>query len=112
MKEIKAFVRCEKAEEVVQALEGAGAVGINLIEVMAVGPNIDPSQYKYSIFCVEKYQKVAMLQTVCRAEDVDRLVGALRESAYTGMKGDGMIFVSDVEKVVKIRTGAENEAAL
>ncbi len=112
MKEIKAYIRCKKAEEVVHALEDAGVSGVTLIDVMAVGPNIDPKNYKYSIDCVEKYQEVAKLEVICRDEDVDRLVNVIREAAYTGMQGDGIISVSDIDRVVKIRTGEVNEAAL
>lgn len=112
MKEIKAYIRCEKAEEVVHALEAAGVSGLTLIDVMAVGPNIDPANYKYSIACVEKYQKVAKVEVICKDEEADRFVAVLREAAYTGMQGDGLISVSPVERVVKIRTGEENEAAV
>ena len=112
MKEIKAYVRCEKADEVVHELERAGVNGLTLIDVMAVGKNIDERTAKYSLQCVEKFQKVAKIEVICSDEEVDRFVEVLRKAAYTGMKGDGLIAVSDVERVVKIRTGEENLAAL
>ncbi|RMD93185.1 MAG: P-II family nitrogen regulator [Calditrichaeota bacterium] len=112
VKEIKAYIRCEKAEEVVHALEDAGVSGVTLIDVMAVGPNIDPKNYKYSIECVEKYQKVAKLEIICTDEEADQFVKVLRESAYTGMHGDGIISVSEIERLVKIRTGTEGPEAL
>lgn len=112
MKEIKAYIRCEKAEQVVHALEEAGVNGVTLIDVMAVGPNIDPKDYKYSIACVEKYQKVAKLEVICTDEDADRFVDIIRKTAYTSSRGDGIICVSDVERTVRIRTGEEDVAAL
>jgi len=112
MKEIKAYIRCEKAETVVHALEDAGVNGVTLIDVMAVGQNIDPKNYKYSIGCVEKYQKVAKLEIICTDEDADRFVEVIRQQAYTSMQGDGIICVINAERVLKIRTGAEGNEAL
>ncbi len=112
MKLIKAYIRCKKAEEVIHELEQAGVKDMTLIDVMAIGKNIDLQHAKYSFECVEKYQKVAKLELICKETDVDRLVDIIRRSAYTGMQGDGIICVSDVERVVKIRTGQKNMAAL
>lgn len=112
MKEIKAYIRSEKAEEVVLALEDAGVKGVTLIDVMAVGENIDLENYKFSISCVQRYQKVAKLEIVCAAEDADRFVEIIRKTGYTGQQGDGIICVSDIERLVKIRTGQEGVEAL
>lgn len=113
MKEIKAYIRCQKAEEVIQALEEAGVEGITLIDVMGVGQYLsDPNTSKYSIKCVEKYSDLGKLEVVCSDTDVHKIVETIREQAYTGMKGDGMIFVTPVEMAVKIRTGAIGEEAL
>lgn len=112
MKEIKAYIRCQKAEEVITALEEDGVKGITLIDVMGVGQLADPKTAKYSIRCVEKYSEVAKLEVVCKDAEAPKIVETIREKAYTGMKGDGMIFVAGVDTAVKIRTGAQNEKAL
>lgn len=112
MKEIKAYIRCQKAEEVLDALDEIGITDITLIDVMGVGTLADPKTAKYSIKCVEKYSNVAKLEAVSQDSDVQRIVDTIRRVAYTGMKGDGMIFVSPIEMAVKIRTGAQNEKAL
>lgn len=112
MKEIKAYIRCQKAEEVIAGLEELDVSGITLIDVMGVGQLADPKTAKYSIKCVEKYSEVAKLEVVCRDTDEHKIVETIREKAYTGMKGDGMIFVSPVDTAVKIRTSAKNEQAL
>ena len=113
MKEVKAYIRSRKAEEVIRALEEAGISGMTLIDVMALGPSrIDPRDYKYSIEYVKKYSKVAKLEIICPDNDVHRIVEIIRQKAYTGAKGDGMIFVSPVEMGVKIRTGAIGEEGL
>jgi nitrogen regulatory protein P-II 1 len=112
MKEVKAYIRCQKAEEVIDALEAMGVQGITLIDVMGVGRLADPHSAKYSIKCVEKYSEIGKLEMVCSDENVHRIVETIREKAYTGMKGDGIIYVSSVELAVKIRTGAVGEEAL
>ena len=113
MKEVKAFIRCRKAEEVIAALEADGIRDITLIDVMGLGQDlVDPAKAKYSIKCVEKYAEVAKMEIVCKDADVDTVVETIRKKAYTGMKGDGMIYVSPVEMTVKIRTGAVGEKAV
>jgi len=107
MKAVKAYLRSQKVEEVVQALEKTGIDGMTVVDVMGIGTTLaDRHTAKYSIECVEQYSKVAKLEIVCPAMDVHRVLKIIRETAYTGMKGDGLIFVSPVEMVVKIRTGA------
>jgi len=112
MKEIKAYIRCQKADEVIEALENDGIKDITLIDVMGVGHLADPQTSKYSIKCVEKYSEVAKLEVVCSDNRADAIANIIKKKAYTGMKGDGMIFVSPVEKAIKIRTGLVGEDAL
>jgi nitrogen regulatory protein PII len=112
MKEIKAYIRCDRADGVVHALEQVGVKGMTLIDVMAVGQNIDPRDYKFSIACVERYQKVAKLEVICMDEDADRFVEVIRNAACTHNKGDGIICVTNVERAMKIRTGVEGAEAV
>ena len=112
MKEIKAYIRCQKAEKVIEALEGIGIKDITLIDVMGVGVLADPQHFKYSVKCVERYSQVAKLEVVCADERASEIVEVIRNAAYTSMKGDGMIFVAPVELAVKIRTGATGPTAL
>jgi nitrogen regulatory protein P-II 1 len=112
MKAVKAFIRCRKAEAVIAALEDVGISDITLIDVMGLGQNLmDAAQAKYSIKCVEKYSEVAKIEIVCKNNEVHTIVETIRKTAYTGIKGDGMIYISPVEMTVKIRTGATNKHA-
>lgn len=71
MTEVKSFIRCRLAEEVIAALEDAGIHDITLIDVMGLGEHlIDPDKAKYSIKCVEKYSEIAKVEIVCRDEEV------------------------------------------
>ena len=112
MKAVKAYIRCEKAEEVVSALVEKGIRSITLINVMGMGLLADPHTAKYSMECVEQYSKVAKLEIVCSDDRVHEIVETIRSAAYTGLKGDGMIYVTPVEMAIKIRSGAIGEEAV
>ncbi len=112
MKEIKAYIRREKAEDVMHALEGAGVPGFTAIEVKAMGENAPCEGEKFSIDYAEKYCCITKIEAVCRDTDVERIADVIRKSAYTGHRGDGMIFATDVCLAVKIRTGQSGEEAL
>lgn len=112
MKEIKAYIRSIKPEEVVHALEEAGAPGITAVEVKCIGSTIDPEKAKYSIEYAEKLSPTTKLEIVCRDEAAERLITVIRGKAYTGQIGDGAIFISDIRDAVKIRTGEKGEGVL
>lgn len=112
MKEIKAYIRLIKAEDVIHALEKAGVPGFTAIEVKAIGAAVEPERAKFSIEYAEKISPITKIELVCKDEDVVRIVDIIKETAYTGHKGDGIIFVSDVNEAIKIRTGEKGNAAL
>ncbi len=113
MKEIKAYIRSEKAEKVIETLNALNVCDMTLIDVMGLGKHLaDPKEAKYSVHVVEKYSEIAKIEIVCKAELVDNIVETIRKTAYTGLKGDGMIYVTAVEMAVKIRSGAVGAQAL
>lgn len=113
MKEIKAYIRTEKVNDVIESLEAIGLTGVTVIDVMALGPGlIDESKAKYSMEYVERYSKVAKLELICSGAAIETIIGIIRENAYTGGAGDGLIVVNDVDRVVKIRSGRADEEAL
>jgi len=107
MKEVKAYVRVRKAENVVRALEEAGFTRMTIIDVSALGKLADSEETKYSIEFVEKYSKMAKIELVCQDRDVDVVVTVIQQNGCTHQHGDGMIFVAPVERAVRIRTGEE-----
>ena len=111
MKEIKAFIRKRKSEEVVDALEAIGIDRMTLIDVMGVG-HTDPDQSQFSVRLAERYAETAKLLMVCKEEEVQQVCETIRKKAHTGLKGDGMIYVSDVEQAIHIRTGRTGRDAL
>lgn len=112
MKEIKAYIRLSKAEEVIHALEEAGVPGFVVTEVKAIGAAAVPEKEKYCIEYAERFSPIIKLEVICQDEDVVRLTDVIKENAHTGHKGDGMIFMYNVESALKIRTGERGKGAL
>ncbi len=113
MKEIKTFFRADKAEKITDALDKLGVVDYTITFVMGIGDHLaDTSNSLYSIQVVKKYSNIAKLELVCREAQVSEITKTLQEVGYTGQQGDGIIYVTPVEKVIKIRTGAINSEAL
>ena len=112
MKELKAYIRVSKINEVVRGLKEAGATNMNIIHVQAVGKEVDPKDFKLSFELVSEYAEVVKLELVCSDADAPRFVEAIRKNSRTGRPGDGIIFITHVENTVKIRTGESGESAL
>ncbi|NIR61399.1 MAG: P-II family nitrogen regulator [Gammaproteobacteria bacterium] len=112
MKELKVICRKERVERVVATLRAAGVPRLTLSHVHALGSGVDPEHYRLAFEEGAAYTEKAKIELVCRGEDVPRLVDLVLESCRTGQRGDGVIFVTDIARVVKIRTGDENALAL
>lgn len=101
MKMIRAFIRPEKEQEVVLALEGAGFPSITKMPVFGRGKqkglHVGPVHY-------DELPKT-LIMTVVDNEDVDKVVRIIHDKARTGFIGDGKIFVSPVESAYTVRTG-------
>ncbi|PNU21316.1 transcriptional regulator [Geothermobacter hydrogeniphilus] len=105
MKEIKAYIRTSALEAVIENLQKCGAPGVTAINVHPVGYGFDQ---RYSLKLrkaevTEKFYDITKLELVCDTEELDGYVDAIVEAAHTGTSGDGLIFVSDVDEVIKIR---------
>jgi nitrogen regulatory protein P-II 1 len=114
MKEIKAYVRPDRLASIVSRLEQEGARDLTVTRVDAIGALADTEKDRLRLFrnYSEKYSDIAKVEMVCADAEVNRFVGVLRETSYTGERGDGRIFVMNVERAVNIRTGDEGEKAL
>lgn len=115
MKEIKAYIRRERVNQAVKALEEIGAPGITIVEIHPVGYGYEPNYFEgESMDVFERYGYLAIvkLEVVCADEQIKALVQALQEQCRTGEKGDGMIFVSEVSDAIRIRDGVRGPEAL
>ena len=112
MKKIEAIIRPFKLEDVKIALVNSGIVGMTVSEVRGFGRQKGQvERYRGSEFTVEFLQKLKV-EVVVENEKVSSVIDAIGEAAKTGEIGDGKIFVSSIDSVVRIRTGDTNEEAL
>ena len=112
MKKIEAIIREEKLEPVRKALEAESYFGMTVSEVSGRGKEGGLSlQWRAGEYKVEFLPKVKV-EVVVLDEDASRVVHAIMMSARTGEKGDGKIFVMNVENAVRIRTGDSGEDAI
>ena len=109
MKKIIAYIRHDKADVVIEKLEEAGVKGMTLLDANALAEWADKDAFSFSIEYVQKYTKVVKIELICNNEDSDKLVEVITKYAQTDRSGDGWIFVSTVEKAVRIKTGEVND---
>ena len=113
MKKIEAVIKPFKLEDVKDALIEAGIEGMTISEVKGYGRQQGHSElYRGAEYVVDFIPKVKLEIYVSSQEYADITVKTIQEAAKTGKIGDGKIFVSDVARVVRIRTDEENEEAL
>jgi nitrogen regulatory protein P-II 1 len=112
MKQITAIIKPFKLEEVREALGEVGVSGLTVTEVKGFGRQKGHTElYRGAEYVVDFLPKVKV-EVVVKNEDVDRCIEAIVKAAKTGKIGDGKIFVTSVEQVVRIRTGETDEAAV
>jgi nitrogen regulatory protein P-II 1 len=112
MKKIEAIIKPFKLDEVREALSEVGITGLTVTEVKGFGRQKGHTElYRGAEYVVDFLPKVRI--EVILAEDmVERAIEAVIRAARTGKIGDGKIFVTAVEQVVRIRTGESGEAAV
>ena len=112
MKMITAVIKPFKLEEVREALAECGVTGMTVTEVKGFGRQKGHTElYRGAEYVVDFLPKVKV-EVVVKTEDLDRCVDAIVNVARTGKIGDGKIFVTAIERVVRIRTGDLDEAAI
>ena len=112
MKQITAIVKPFKLEDVREALAEVGVTGLTVTEVKGFGRQKGHTElYRGAEYVVDFLPKMKV-EVVVNEADVERCIEAIVSSARTGKIGDGKIFVTNVERVVRIRTGEEDEAAV
>jgi len=112
MKKVEAIIKPVKLDDVREALSESGIAGMTAVEVKGFGRQKGHTElYRGAEYVVDFLPKVK-LEIVVKADDVERCVEAITSAARTGKIGDGKIFVSSVERVVRIRTGEEDESAI
>jgi len=112
MKMVIAIIKPFKLDEVREALTEAGIEGMTITEVKGYGRQKGHTEiYRGAEYAVSFLPKLK-IEAVVSAEDADKCVETISKAAKTGQIGDGKIFVIDVEKTMRIRTGETDADAL
>lgn|SRR3989338_1830935 len=112
MKKIEAIIRPDSLEKVRKSLNSCGYPGITISEVDGHGKQKGlTQQWRGEKFKIEFLPKIKV-EIVITDKDLDKIIGLIEDAAKTGEIGDGKIFVSTIEEVVRIRTGERGESAL
>ncbi|MEL4294636.1 nitrogen regulatory protein P-II [Shewanella xiamenensis] len=112
MKKVEAIIKPFKLDDVRESLAEIGITGMTVLEVKGFGRQKGHTElYRGAEYMVDFLPKVK-IELVIQDDLVDQAIDVIVETARTGKIGDGKIFVTDVERVIRIRTGEENEEAI
>jgi len=112
MKKIEAIIKPFKLDDVREALSEVGITGMTATEVRGFGRQKGHTElYRGAEYVVDFLPKIK-IEVVIADDQVDRALDAITQAARTGKIGDGKIFVTAVDRVIRIRTGEEDAAAI
>ncbi|QBC31017.1 MULTISPECIES: P-II family nitrogen regulator [Pandoraea] len=112
MKRVTAIIKPFKLDEVREALAEVGVTGLTVTEVKGFGRQKGHTElYRGAEYVVDFLPKIK-IEVVVGSAQADQVIDAVLGAARTGKIGDGKIFVTDVERVIRIRTGEEGEQAV
>ena len=112
MKKIECIIRPEKLDEVKEALDEAGIMGLTVTDVLGCGRQKGRKEvYRGIEYTLNLLPKIK-IETVVRDEDVEKIALIISEAAKTGLIGDGKIFISTIDDAYRIRTGETGEIAI
>ena len=112
MKLITTIIKPFKLEEVRQSLDLIGITGMTITEVKGFGRQKGHTElYRGAEYVIDFLPKIK-IEIAVSTDQVDSVISAITNSASTGKIGDGKIFVSSLEKVIRIRTGEEDQDAI
>lgn len=112
MKKIEVIIKPFKLEDVKDALSQAGVTGMTVSDVKGYGRQQGHSElYRGAEYVVDFLPKIK-LELIVADENVDSIIAVIIEAAKTGKIGDGKIFVSPIEQIIRIRTGEQDEEAI
>lgn len=111
-KKIDAIIRPEKLEVVKDSLESIGCKGLTISNVKGRGEQLGITEkYRGTVYNVDLISKTK-LELITTEDKIEEIIDTIKNSAFTGNIGDGKIFISDIDEVVRIRTGEHGVDAI
>ena len=112
MKKVEAIIKPFKLEEVKDALSKIGVSGLTVFEVKGFGRQKGHTElYRGAEYVVDFLPKIK-LEFIINEEILEEVIETIKSAAYTGKIGDGKIFISNIEEIIRIRTGEKNSDAI
>ena len=113
MKEVKAYIKPRKLSTVTLALHRiSGLSGMSVVDVRGYGRHRAEHYPEKGVKGLKDYVRHVKIEVVCTDDLVDTVIEAIEKAAYTGLRGDGKIYVTNVEHAVRIETGERGDAAV
>ena len=112
MKEIKAYIQPFMLQKVTDALHKIHVRGMSVNEIKGFGKEKDEAYPHHSKDYVIEFTPKVKIEIACHDEEAQQIIECIKEHAHTGRKGDGKIFMTTLDHVVSIRTGAADTDAL
>ena len=112
LKKIEAIIKPFKLDEVKEALNEVGVSGLTVFEVKGFGRQKGHTElYRGAEYVVDFLPKIK-LEFIVDDENLDKVIDTIKNAAHTGRIGDGKIFISNIEEIIRIRTGEKNSDAI
>jgi nitrogen regulatory protein P-II 1 len=112
MKKIEAIIKPFKLDEVKEALHSVGLQGMTVLEAKGFGRQRGHTElYRGAEYIVDFLPKLK-IEVVCADSQLEQALAAITKAAQTGKIGDGKIFVSEIQEVIRIRTGETGDQAI
>jgi len=109
---VTAVIKPHKLEEVKDALRGVGVLGMTITEVKGFGRQGGHTEtYRGAEYSIDFLPKIKV-EVICDSADADKIVETIVDSAQTGKIGDGKIWVSSLDRLVRVRTGERDAEAV
>jgi len=113
MKEIKAYIKPHKLSPVTMALHKVeGLTGMSVVDVKGFGRSKAKDAPRRIVEDLVDYVRHVKIEIVCQDDLVEEVVTVIEKNAHTGLRGDGKIFVSEVEQAIRIESGERGEGAV
>ena len=112
MKKVEAIIKPFKLDEVKEALSSIGVSGLTVFEVKGFGRQKGHTElYRGAEYVVDFLPKIK-LEFIIDDENLEEVIETIKSTAHTGKIGDGKIFISSIEEIIRIRTGEKNSDAI
>jgi len=113
MKKVEAFIKSKRLHEVIEELHKIeGLTGVSVIEVQGFGRSRDKNQPVHIVDNTKNWEPHVKIEIFCSDTLSPDVIGTIQKNAHTGLRGDGKIYISNIDECIRIATGEAGETAV